>query len=362
VGAAVLLLAPRPAEAASVTVGCSGAPGPAYDYSSLTAALAALDPRVANLITVEGVCHNEPQPEIVGFWSLSIMAGPAGATISRDQTACGGSPTGSGNRVALPIIDSQSIVLTGLVVSGGRGVAITDGSSVNAFALTVQNSFGNGISTSNSSLNLGMPGSGPFAGVPSVVQDNCGSGMSNGDGASVSLNPGTTVQDNGGSGLNLSGSASFNGGTNPATPILIQNNQQQGVAVGVAGAVNFSGQVIVQNNSLDSSNPSAAGIIAFGGTVGVNTSGLQVVNNQGAGIQALLQGRIRLAGPSSSPAVTISGNTGAGILLSQMSMAWVTPVSSVSGNGAGNATCDSTSHVFGDDSGIVKSGCKLVKK
>jgi hypothetical protein len=360
-GALVLLLVPRPAGAASVTVGCPGAPGGPYDYASLSEAIFGVGPHGPNVITVEGVCHNEPNPLIIGFWNLTVIAGPAGATISRDLTACGGAPTSDGSRVTLSIIDSQSIVLTGLVVSGGRGIGITDGSSVNGLALTVQNSLGNGIGVSNSSLSLGMPGSGPFAGMPTVVQDHCGSGISAGTGASVALGPGTTVQGNSGSGLFAAGDAGLNGGTNVATPILIQNNQLQGVAVNSQGSVNFNGEVIIQNNALAGGQRRAA-IVSFGGVIGVNSSGLQVVDNQGAGIEALTQSTIRLAGPSADPVVTISGNTGPGINLSQMSMAWVTAATSVTGNGAGNVTCDSTSNVFGDDSGILQSKCKAVKK
>ena len=241
-------------------------------------------------------------------------------------------------------------------------------SSVNLNGVTVENSFGNGISVNDAStLNLAGFGAGPGGEnpgpTPNFVQNNCGTGIGVSYGSTASLNLGNTVQGNGGQGLNVGGSASLNASADSTGQILIQNNQRQGVAAGTPGNVSFGGQVIIQNNST-LSDPSAfpAGVIAFGGSIGVNSSGLQILNNGGSGILALLQGRGRLGSAPAGADITISGNTGEGLRLTQMSMGWSFAGSTISGNTGANATCDATSYLFGDVTGIAGNNCKNTDK
>jgi hypothetical protein len=57
---------------------------------------------------------------------------------------------------------------------------------------------------------------------------------------------------------------------------------------------------------------------------------------------------------------TISGNSEGGLRLMQMSMAWLSSGSMIFNNGGRDATCDPTSYLFGDASGIAVNKCRTV--
>ena len=356
----VLALAPSAAHAADVSVGCPRAPLGPYTYTSMFAALDKLDPSVPNTITVKGICHDEPGlagpgVQIVGFENLTIQTGPGEeARISENQTSCVSTPVDRANAPALAITDSHGLRLIGLIISGGRGVQINE-SSVTGFGLTVENSFGNGI-TVNAGSTLRLSGMlGDFH-LPNIIQNNCGTGINVSYGSTLDLNFGSTVQGNG-LGLGVQGSANLNATADPSEQIRIQNNRGFGIAA--SGRVTFAGQVIVENNSVDPSAVFPAGVFVFGGEIHVNSSGLRILNNHGPGIWTLLQSTVRLGNPNpSTPAdITISGNTEEGLRLTQMSMGWSFAGSAISGNTGAGVTCDVTSYLFGNVTGISANKC-----
>jgi len=125
------------------------------------------------------------------------------------------------------------------------------------------------------------------------------------------------------------------------------------------GRVDINGQVILQNNA---TNPitafdRAAVVISKGGTLNVNGSGLRIMNNNGPGIWAYMLSKLQLGPLQGGAIITISGNREEGLRLTQMSVAWSFAGSTISGNTGADATCDKTSLLFGDVSGISVIKC-----
>lgn len=348
--ATATVLAPTNVQAVDVTVGCAGAPA-GLTYSTITAALATLNPSVPNTIFVQGTCTNEDL-QIIGFNQLTIQA-PGGitATIEQDQTPCDMSPsTDHANLPVLTIIDSHQINLRRLVIRGGSGVSIDD-SSVTTIGVTVEKSIGVfGIATNNASR-LALTG-----GVtPNFIQDNCGTAIGVSLASTVNLSSDNTIRNNR-QGLSVNGRATLNAG---AGAILIEFNQQQGVIIQEQGRVDINGQVIVQNNATNpiTTRDRAAVVIGKGGTLNVNGSGLQIMNNNGPGIWAYMLSKVQLGPLSGGANITISGNREEGLRLTQMSVGWSFAGSTITGNTGADVTCDKTSLLFGDVEGISVNKC-----
>jgi hypothetical protein len=361
-----ILVPSTTARAATVSVGCPGATGGPYDHASLTAALVALDPNIPNTINVEGDCHNEAV-QLFGFRSLTIQ-GPTGgtATISHDQGTCGTPASGFAGRPVLLATDSHQLQLRRLILTGGAGVSLDD-SSGGMQAVTVENSIGNGINLNNAS-NLGFQGvsGGP---TPNVIQNNCGTGLTVSPGSSAGMNNSNTIQNNGGQGVFVSGNLNLNGGPDASNQILIQNNTRQGIVAGQRAAqVSAGGHVVIQNNALANEPEFVFRAGVFGnGTIAINsgpTSAIRIVNNGGPGIWMDLGGVARLGNPTPGVVadITVNGNTNEGLKLTHMSTGWTLPGTMISGNGSSDATCDKTSLLFGDVSGIGKIKCSNVEK
>ena len=352
--AAVMILASANVQAATVTVGCVGAPA-GLTYPTITAALATLNPSVPNTITVQGTCTNQDL-QIIGFNQLTIQApGGSVATIEQDQTPCDTSPSPPhANLPALTIIDSHQIILRRLVIRGGSGVSIDD-SSVTALGVTVEGSRASAIRLNNASM-LTLSG----GATPNFIQDNCSTAIAVSLGSTVSLVSHNTIRNNL-QGLLVSGRANLTALPDAigSAEILIEFNQQQGVIIEEQGRVDINGQVILQNNATNpvTTRDRAAVIIGKGGTLNVNGSGLRIMNNNGPGIWAYMLSKVQLGPLSGGANITITGNGEEGLRLTQMSVGWSFAGSTISGNTGADATCDKTSLLFGDVSGISVIKC-----
>src|SRR5712692_75945 len=128
-----LLLLPGMGRAANLQVVCPGG-GPGA-YSSITAALSALDRQGPNSITVSGTCVENIF--IDKFERLTIQSAPG-------QTATINAADPSG--IVLATCQSTGILLSGLVFQGGStGVLLNQGSNVNMVNSTMQQNSGDGL-------------------------------------------------------------------------------------------------------------------------------------------------------------------------------------------------------------------------
>lgn len=119
----------------TLTVDCTGSAQTVSPFGKLSTALAAITDRNGpNTINISGTCNAE-SVAIIGFNRLTI-AGPA--TLSR--------PSGA----VLSVVNSRNVVLNGLTISGGAGLAIS-ASGVGLRGITVQGAGGIGVSVDGGS-------------------------------------------------------------------------------------------------------------------------------------------------------------------------------------------------------------------
>jgi hypothetical protein len=395
------------------TVGCSGASGGPFDFTSLTAALNAPGALVNNTISVSGTCA---EPVVVaGAQNLQIIGNPGAALVDP-----GGNPPNFG--AVVEIDNSQGVVLQGLTIqvasrsvdtaipvvlvqsSGGvavvqcrlEGAGASDGidmfqSTVRLFGATVieNNNDGQGdgegvfVEGPNALLALRSNASG----CP-LIQGNGDNGiLATGGGATVRAPLGAgcaTIQNNGFAGIfanlgvtiqlgvpqanpggvkltnNLYGVAATNGSHfNINGPVLIQGNTVDGIRLRNAfGVLNVSdgtsGPTIQQNGT--SLNPPccapAAGI-SLGNNATLDLGGAQVTNNGGPGVIAQDNSSVRLIGPLP---LSITHNP-IGVEVTDVSSVGLFLAPSVSGNSTADIVCGPDSAAHGDPSAVGKINC-----
>ncbi len=354
---ATLTLNVGAAQAANVFVDCTGAPPPGA-FTSISAALATLDPAGPNTIYVTGDCHNEFL-QIVHFRFLTIAAAtPGSAVISHTQGACGGGAADPfANRSVVHILNSSNISLVDLIIRGGgsAGVDLTDAYGVALRSVTIEGNRGQGLAAGEgSSADL----QGQFSGVPTanVIQNNCGAGIQVNSNSVVNVSSPATIQGNGLGVHVFGGHANLGGGTGTGS-ILIQNNLGFGVRVFGGANLSTGRQTTIQNNN-------NAGIWAAANAVVDAGGGIQVLNNNGPGIWAQLNSTVifgPIVNPSATVNVTIAGNIAEGLRLEHMSLAESFAGVSMSGNGGADATCDGTSTLVGATPDIGVNLCKKPK-
>ena len=384
----------------TVTVDCDN---PAAQYHTITSALASFTSLTdVNMINVTGTCNQEGTAirhmgvlvtplqytglQIAAFTQLSITAGVGGANISFYQIPCG-TPTNGVNLFANPAVSMTNAVvkLSGpLVISGSGGISLTN-STLTLGGVTVSGSWTSGINVpTGSSVTLqGHFGSNSNV-TPNTISYNCGQGINAGGSVSIlaqnyigyngtqglnvngvaNLNtaaglPGQiTIEQNGGTGVTVGGNVSFNATADATGQLLIQNNAAAGVQVR-GGTANFNGQTIVQGNGAGGPGIFILGGInaSAGARINVNTDGLQVVGNNGIGINVDIQSSA-LLGPATGTGanITVSGNTGGGMLLNHLSLAQSWAGTTMSNNTGYDVNCgDGSSIFFGVTTGIAKT-------
>ena len=408
-----------PARAANVQVVCPGG-GPGA-YSSINAALSALDPHGPNTITVSGTCVENIF--IDKFERLFILAAPG-------QTATINAADPSG--IVLTTFQSTGIILSGLVFQGGSvGVFLNQGSNVNIVNCTMQGNSGDGLDMQMASTLILEN---------STIQDNQGSGLSVavGSNATLAISPNQRIRvlRNGGDGIDVDGSffqvnfgvldvennagaaiaqiggrmLIFDGGVGGGN--LFQGNGE-GIDVFNAGSAQFFGRNVIQNNGDVGLQILGSSVGIFGrgtlpdgslrstiiqghATVGVNVvrqgeltmsgthqiqnngslvadptfrgglrvsrgsltlnNGVQISNNTGPGIRA-----DQNTGTSVTN-VTISSNTEEGVHVDRQSVAGFFQPLSIVGNGIASISCDTTSLVFGDLTGVAGINCMRIER
>lgn len=379
--ALVLLVHPPSAQAQSQTRNavCSGATAPTdpgvTNYFSLGSALGGLPTNSSHAIYVLGTCA-----EVINlnnFQNLSIRKHPSAAVAEIVPPA--GAPTtcGSGYSSLITFNNTSGTQLENITVTGGRGLRVSN-STVTLAGVTVQNSLGDGINLlTGSKITLDGPAGQNF------VTSNCGNGITAGSGSAVDVRGNNDITDNGGAAVQSS-AASVNvfggGGTvtiarnsfgirvNPGSAvsvlapvgtILIDGNKHYGISVVQGAAITMFGNVIVQGNmaapTLSFVIAHPAGIYAEYGAILNIFAGVKVQGNFGAGIAAHMKGIVGLG--NAAPGITVSGNTGGGLVLTQSSIAESFPGNVFSGNTGADASCDNSSELVGDVTGIGVVNC-----
>ena len=350
----------------NLTVDCGGGPA---DHSSINAALAVLDPTVpGHTITVTGTCDEGDEGsgvEIRNFDQLTLQA-PEGqtATISQPILACGD----PGFRRVLQIINSTDTNLRRLTIRGGVGMRVSNSTIARFEDLMIDQSKRHGVEVAGGSVvNFGNERLAPNS--ENVIQDNCLVGVTI-DSTSVAIFRGDNTIEGNRDGVQVGsgGFARFAPGTDGDVTFFtmtIRNNELRGVNAFGQSGVRITGLTIIENNGMtaDPDDPefdNRAGVrVSFGADVRVlgvvDEPGPEITNNDGPGILATFQTKLLLENS------TIMFNTEEGVRLLNMSAANSVGGNTISDNGVDDITCDSTSLLFGDLTGISSIFCRNVE-
>jgi hypothetical protein len=407
-----LFLLPAGSRAANVTVGCPGAAGGPFDYSSLTAALSAF-PLTNVTITVSGTCTEAVV--INGAQNLQIISTPGAGLVDP-----GGSPANFG--AVMEIDNSQNVIVQGLSIEVAsrtidnaipvilvqtsdvrivqdriEGAGASDG--IDMFEATVRLIGATTIENNNDGLG---DGEGVFLQGPNAAlillgdaSGNCPLIQGNGDSGIFSGGGGTTVRAPGGRGCatiqnNFSGIDGNLGATivlnvlqaNPGAvkllnnsfglvatngthfnlegPVLIQGNAVDGVRLrnafgSLTGSDGTAGPVVQQNGT--SLNPPccapAAGI-SLANNATLDLTGGQVTNNAAPGVIAQDNSSVRLIGQLNQ--LSISKNP-IGVEVTDASSAAFFMAPSISGNSSADVVCGPDAVAHGDLSAAGKLNC-----
>jgi hypothetical protein len=408
----VLFLFSNPAWATFVNlqVVCpGGAPGA---FPTISAALATMDPNDSNTITVTGTCSDNIF--IDKFERLFIQSAPG-----QTATIVAANPSG----IVLHTFQSTGILLVGLTFQGGStGVLLNQGSNVTMIDCTmqqnsneglhaqmgsilvmenstIQDNQGNGVSAAggsdvnfatnpnqririlrNGGDGINLDGSNMQVNFGVLdVENNAGAAIfqtggrmlifdggvdggnlfqGNGEGIDV-LNAGSaqffgknTIRNNGDAGVQILGSSvAFNGrGT------IIEGHATLGVNVVRQGELTMVGPHLIQNNGSATADPTLRGGIRVVRSSLTLRNGVQVIGNVGPGIRVDFN-----AGAMLSTA-TVSNNTEDGVHVDRQSVSQFVPPITITGNGAASVSCDTTSLVFGDLTGITGLDCSRIER
>jgi hypothetical protein len=382
----LLLITSTITRADDVTVNCSGEPSNST-YTSINSALEALSASGPHTITVSGTCNENV-----------VIADHNFVTIrSAEDTTATISPQGG---QGVLVLSSRGIVLEGLTITHGNpGVSMEQNSQVQVNGCKIKDNVGSGIVASENST-LGV--------TDSTVGGNGINGI-NVIHSAVSLTEGVIIEGSGGSGLRLEGSRARIEAY--AQPNVFQNNGGAGVIVNIGSEASFRGCNTIQDNPASGIQVFAGSSAVVAGTVDANGNKceVKVQNNQTAGIWASLSSSVAIWGSAKilnnggahdpdardagiqiadgsslqlTPApeavevednvgpgilldrsgsaklyqAVITGNLGGGLALEHLSAVW-----SFAENTIASVTCDSTSLLHGDLTGISAIDCKNVE-
>ncbi len=370
--ACALLLATTPALANDVLVDCSGnTPGA---YNSFQAAMAALPPAGPNSIGLFGSCADNIN--IYGYSDLVIYAATADASIT---------PANPNARL-LSIGSSLRIYVLGISFNGGRGTNVYNSTDVNFSGVTIQGSDRQGLVTTDSLLAVDN----------STITDNARQGIYIDGGVTYLYGP-LTIRNSGRNGVFITSSAKVLGF---GPQLFVQNNAINGFAIDGGSYVNMSGDVQVLDNAswgffvLHTTSLYAtggvqvlrngAGGIHIGETSHGEFASLAVENNgtasSGPGIETVSNSDMYIDGE-----VTVRNNAGTGIVLDRSSVFSSLGGNTLTGNGAegisfrqfglgnfdgadvivanglANLSCDNSSMVAGNLTGVTNIRCAKVE-
>jgi len=409
-----------PGRGANLQVICPGG-GPAA-FPSITAALSTLNPNDVNTITVSGNCVEnvfianferlliqsafgqtatitaaDPSGIVVqtfqstgiGLFGLVIQGGSTGILLNQGSnvtivncTIQGNSGDGLDMQMASTLVMENSIIQdnqgNGMAVAagsnatmatnpnerirvlrnGGDGIDV-DGSyfQVNFGTLNVENNAGAAIAQTGGRLLIFGGGS---VNGGNLFQGN-GEGIDMLDAASAQFFGRNVIRANGDVGVQIrASSATFNGnGALPdGTPnvTVVQNHNTVGVNIVRLGELTMNGPHQIQNNGSSVADPTLRGGIRINrGSLNLG-NGVQVAGNVGPGLRADQNTGITITD------VTINNNTEEGVHVDRQSVASFSQPLSIVGNGLSSISCDTTSLLFGDLTGVAGISCMHIER
>ena len=417
--ASTFILSP-PGRTANLPVICPGG-GPGA-FPSITAALSTLNPNDANTITVSGNCVEnvfianferlviqsafgqnatvtaaDPSGIVVqtfqstgiGLFGLVIQGGSVGVLLNQGSnvtinncTIQGNSGDGLDMQMASTLVMENSTIRdnhgNGMSVgagsnatmatnpnerirvlrNGGDGIDV-DGSyfQVNFGTLDVENNAGAAISQSGGRLVVFADQS--FGGG-NVFQGN-GEGIDIFNAASAHFFGRNVITGNGDVGLQIWGSSALfdGGGTLPdgsLSATIIQSHNIVGVNVVRSGELTMRGPHQIQNNGSSIADSTLRGGIRLNRSSLTLGGGVQITGNTGPGVRADQNTGTFVSN------VTISSNTEEGVLVDRQSVADFSQPLSIVGNGTASISCDTTSLIFGDLTGVAGINCMRIER
>jgi len=419
----VLALLGFAAPAKASTVGCAGASGGPFDFTSLTAAIAA-SPGGNTLITVSGTCTEAVV--IASVQNLGILGTPGAALVDP-----GGSPPNFG--AVLEIDDSQGVTVGGLTIQlaprppdtqisvvvvsnsnvtfrgcriegagaslgieahqstvrligatvvennndglgDGIGVLVV-GPSANLLLLRdplgncplIRGNDGDGIAVHGGGAHLRIGGIGAPRGC-ATIQNN-GIGIVGRGGATITLKvsqatPGAIQVLNNVFGVNAGGGSSLD----IRGPVLIQGNSVLGVrvargAIGSIGPSDGTSGPIIRQNGFSTLTPPSCCALPAGISVAFNAqldiSAALVTDNSAPGLLVQDDSSVRIIGSVGSLAIT---QNPVGVSVTNVSTAALFLAPSISGNVGFDLACGPDSVAYGDLSAVGKSDCPQFRR
>jgi parallel beta helix pectate lyase-like protein len=414
-----LLLLPGMGRAANVQVVCPGG-GPGV-FSSINAALSTLDPHGPNTITVSGTCvenififqHERLTIQAALGQTVTVNAADPSGIVLQTLESTGILISGlvfQGGSTGVFLNQGSNVIIVNCTMqrNSGDGLGMQMASTLVMENSTLQDNQGNGMT-------VDVASNATMATNPNErirVLRNGGDGIDV-DGSFFQVNFGTLdVENNGGAAiLQTGGRMLIFGGQSVGGGNLFQGNGE-GIDIFEAGSAHLGGRNVIRNNGdvglqvLGSSVLFTGGILPDGtpnvtvieghATVGVNVVRLgelsmtgphQIQNNGTATADATLRGGIRIVRGSLtlSNGVQVSSNVGPGIRADQNTGTSVTNITvsnnseegvrvgrqsvsgfflplTIAGNPAASISCDATSLVFGDLTGITNVECGRIER
>jgi hypothetical protein len=358
-----------PGSATTVSVGCTGGSG--GTYSSIGAALAALSGTPGpHTINVTGTCTESNF--IQDFVSLTIQAPSAGAAtvvalpdsdgfdVSRSRDvrfrflAINGSPA-SMFGAGIGVFNSAEVIVESCTVSSHMdvGVAVDRDSLLTIRGSLLQNN-GDGVDVSTDSTATISD---------TTIQNNAFVGVFVFDRSAVTFARQNSISNNGDTGVAVQdlSRAVFNQRAGP--PLLattIENNRFAGIVVVAQSLVRMGGQHKIRNNGCNN-DPSCSlnltgGVYVIRNSTFRGSGGLEISGNMGPGVTA--EQGINAAFSDTK----FNNNTGDGLQIKRISIGNLVSGNTFSGNGGASFSCDTTSLVTGDVSGINNFSCKQIER
>jgi parallel beta-helix repeat protein len=416
---ALLWAFPDTARAANLQVVCpGGAPGA---YSSISSALSALDPHGPNTITVSGTCVENIFIDkferlfiqsVPGQTATITAANPSGIVLQTFQSTgiilSGLIFQGGSVGVLLNQGSNVNIVNCKMQQNSGDGLDMQMASTLILENSTVQDNQGNGLSVavgSNATIAVspnqrirvlrnggdGIDVDGSFFQVnfgTLDVENNAGAAISqfggrvlvfggggvgggnlfqgNGEGIDV-FEAGSAhffgknvIRNNGDVGLQVLGSSVLFSGSNLPDGTLdatvIAGHATTGVNIVRLGELTMNGPHQIQNNGTVVADPTLrGGVRTIRGSLTL-TNGVQISNNVGPGI------RVDQNTGLSVTNITVSNNSEEGVKVGRQSVAGFFSPFSIVGNSISSISCDTTSLLFGDLTGVNNISCSRIER
>jgi hypothetical protein len=269
----VLAFASALTYARTVDVNCGSHKGP---LSSITAALAQLDPTGPNNIVVSGVCTENV---LIQSFDRLILKGTAGATINDASNGAG---------IVVDIQDSQRVTVQGLTINGGaNGIVCESFSRCTLSGNIIQNAIGAGVIVAQAVASI----------EKGVIQNNAEQGVISLDGGNVVITDVRLI----GNGADAAADAR-NASLLQIISSNIEGNLNHGVQAIDNSSVVISGSRITGNGA-DGIHVEHASTVKLNSVIGINV----VTANTGAGVFL----RDLSFGFFGAGGATITGNGGA---------------------------------------------------